>query len=165
MERYIELEWGNSYIINENELIKSLNVFENIIKLGIPGLCITRTHPDKLNKKKIFKNVDLKWLSKDSGDLCIPPLPEKISHDISNFFRENPNSVLLLGGLEYIKTNNDLTRLIKFIDHIKDLVIMYKSAFIMPVFYDIFDDDEIALLRKNMIDITNLEPNFEALKH
>ena len=58
-----------------------------------------------------------------------------------------------------------MTRVVKFIDHIKDLVVMYNTTFIMPIFFDIFNDDEIALLRKNMIDITNLEPKLSSLKH
>jgi hypothetical protein len=162
--REMKIEWGNSYILDEDKLGKSIDIFKRFMKQGSPGLCITRTHPEKLEFSNNIKNVTLKWLSKDTGDDCIAPVPEKISHDITDFFRNNKNSILLLDGLEFLSTNNDFKRVIKFIDHLKDLVVMYKTSLIMPVQYKIFTDDEIALLKKNMIDITDKDIKLDIIE-
>ncbi len=160
----VKLEWGNSYILNENEPEKSQILFKNITALGKPGFCITRTHPDKLKEYHDLNLVKIKWLSKDNDEMSIPPNPERLSDDITDFLRNNKNGVLFLDGLEYIKTNNDLKKVLKLIDHVKDLVVLYKSTFILPVYFNIFNEKELALVKKNMIDLSDREIELGDLK-
>jgi len=151
----ISIELGNSYIMNEQDLANSLTIFKQLLKNNTQGLCITRTHPDKIRKDHKLTEATIKWLSKDICDFSVPPVLEKLSHVIIDFYRKHENSVVILDGLEYLKTNNDFNRILKFIDHLKDLVFMYKCTLILPINYKIFPEDEIALLKKNMIEITS----------
>jgi len=162
-EMQVSLEWGNSYIMNENELDKSLAIFTKTLELGNSGLCITRTHPDKLKKDLKFENITMKWLSKDTSNYSIPPVLGKLSHTITEFFRENPRSVLLLDGLEYLKTNNDFEIILKFTDHLKDLVYMYNNTLLLPISFKTFSEYEITLIKKNMVEITDAEIDVEGL--
>ncbi len=162
-EEQIPLEWGNSYILNENELEKSLNIFEQILRLDNFGLCITRTHPDNLEKDQKLENTTIYWLSSTSCDFCLSPSLAKITHVITQFFKTHEKSVLLLDGLEYLITNNEFNKVLKLIDNLKELVSLYKSTLLLPLSFTVFSEKELMLIKKNMIDLTKLKVNFEKL--
>ena len=70
-------------------------------------------------------------------------------------------SVLLLDGLEYIITNNEFINVLRLIDNIKELVSLHKSTLLLPLNSTAFSDKEITLIRKNMIDLTDVKVNVE----
>jgi len=164
-EKQVSLEWGNFYISNDIEFEKNVNIFDQILQLNNPGLCITRTHPENLEKGNKLENSTIYWLSSTSCDFCLPPSLAKITHVITQFFKTHEKSVLLLDGLEYLITNNEFNKVLKLIDNIKELVSMHNSILLLPVSFSAFSGKEISLIMKNMCDITAAKINLESLSN
>jgi CheY-like chemotaxis protein len=88
---------------------------------GRNGLCISSQDPKTLKKKYDLGNISWIWLnSKEECDFCIPP---KNIYDlklaIRSFFKENPQSVILLEGTEVLLEHHSWDIVQKFI---KDLL-------------------------------------------
>ena len=158
------IHWGCSYIFDENELNQSIEIFKEIVDLNNPGICISRTHPDILKRPYGLDNAMLYWLGQSSEDFSIPPILEKLTNRISTYFKEHKNSVLLFDGLEYIKTYNDFNKIVKFVDHLKDLIVMYNNILLIPVNFKTFHAEEIASLKKNIIDLTDAEIDVQTVR-
>ena len=161
----IQVDWGNYYLINESELRKSVNIFEEILKLEIPGLSITQTHPKKIKKGRNLDNVRMYWLSNTSCKFCLSPALEKIEHEITKYLTKNKQSVFLFEGLEHLIINNDFNKVLKLVDYIKELVSLHNSILLVPLSFSAFSGKEISLIMKNMKDITDVKVDIEALKN
>jgi hypothetical protein len=151
------LDWGNFYVINDVEFDKSLDIFEQFLKLKNPGLCISRTHPKKLKKEHDLENATIYWLSTTSCNYCLSPALEKIEHVITEYLKNNVKSIFLFDGLEHLAINNEFIKVIKLIDFIKEQISLYNSILILPFSYSAFSGKEISLIMKNMQDITDVD--------
>lgn len=161
----ISLDWGNFYIINESELGKSANLFEQLLKLEIPGLCITQTHPKKVKKDRNLDNAKMYWLSNTSCDFCLSPALEKIEHEITEYLVTNENSVFLFEGLEHLTINNEFNKVLKLVDYVKELISLHNSILLVPLSFSAFSGKEISLIMKNMRDITDAKVDIAILKN
>ena len=149
----IGVDWGNNYYIDENAPRSSIRVFNELTLRGIPGLIITRTPTKKAEEQWGIKNSRIFWLCSGKGEGYLQPVLEKISHTIFEFVNDNPQSVILLDGLEYIINNNDFDKTLNFMDKMKEIIAINSSILILPMSSAIFSEKEMALLGKNSVEI------------
>jgi archaellum biogenesis ATPase FlaH len=145
----LSVGWGNIYFADEDSPNITTEFYSNLLEQGIPGLFITRTHPDKAKETWNLNQSNIIWLCSRSGPGFIRPALEKISHTIFEFINNNKNSVVLLDGVEYIVNNNDFLKTLNLMDNLKEVVAVNKAILIFPISSTIFSEKEMALLRKN----------------
>ena len=148
-----------SFMIKEPKSDFSLAAFSSLIARGNKGLCITRVPPEKLGALAQQEGVKIHWLSKKTGENTIPPSLTKISHEIMEHMKNEPNCVILLDGLEYIINNVEFMKVLRFVNELVDSVALHKNILIIPMNPLTMDPKQLALIERDMmtLDMTAAE--------
>jgi hypothetical protein len=148
-EKYY-LDSGRFYLLETSDPSHSFDVFQDLITHGIYGVCITRLHPEEIEKKYKFKKTLIFWLSKQKQlDFVIDPTNlEGIVQNIGMFTKVIRDSVVLLEGIEYLIVNNTFDKVIGMLGEIKETIILNKSRVIIPINPKIFDEKDLELLKR-----------------
>ena len=152
----IVLNWGISYFVDEAEPDISVKLYNDLSSQGIPGLFITRTPLDKVEEQwglKDTKDTTVIWLCSRSGIGYLRPALEKVSHTIFEFIKKNKHSVVLLDGIEFIVNNNDFLKTLNLMENLKESIALHNSVLVFPISSTIFSKKEMALLKKNSVEI------------
>ncbi|MHA2074017.1 MAG: DUF835 domain-containing protein [Candidatus Hodarchaeales archaeon] len=150
-EKNIQLRAGITYLIAEEKPIQAFTLFADLVADGIPGLCISRNFPThirqdfKINKSTIF------WLSRRKGEMNIDPaqLP-MISHTIQDFITKSKETITLLDGLEYLISQNDFKPVLRFIQHIRDEVLVQGTNLLIPFSPQTLSVSEVKILEREL---------------
>lgn len=156
--RKYSLARGRSYIVEESPPNISFDAFVNIISTPelsgcspSVGLAISRQHPDFIRQKYGLEHTPIYWLATRAGqDVIAPTNLGILTHTLVGFIDENPCTVILLDGIEYLVSNNDFSKVMRVIDQVNDHIAQSKSILIIPVDPRAFDQKELALLERNM---------------
>lgn len=150
-----EMSFG-SFIIKEPKSEFCLSIFSTLISQGRNGLCITRIPPEKLDNLIMNNGVKTFWLSSRPGESCLPPSLTRLSHEITQYIGIHSNSVIILDGIEYLISNLDFNKVLRFISELIDTMAVHKSILLIPINPLTIDPKQLALLERNMnsIDIT-----------
>ncbi len=141
------LSQGWTYIVEEGKPDYSFDLFINLIAHGLPGLCISRIHPNILRERYKLKDAKVYWLSKVTGENALNPADVGvIVHTIKKFLDENDEASVLLHGLGNIITNTSFTVMVKVLDDLCETVMLKNARLIIPVDPAAFDKKERALL-------------------
>jgi hypothetical protein len=141
------LSQGWSYIVEEGKPDYSFDLFVNLISHGLPGLCISRIHPNMLREKYKLRDAKIYWLSKISAENALNPADVGvIVHTIKKFLDEHEEGAVLLHGIGNIITNTSFTVMVKVLDDLCETVMMKNARLIVPVDPAAFDKKERALL-------------------
>lgn len=137
------------YIIVERKSVKSFEVFCDLVTHGVPGFVISRDHPNKIRRKYKLVRTPIMWLSRSRTENSITPsdLP-KMNHIIRNFTEKSEETVILLDGLEYLITQIGFDVVVKYLQELKDLVVLNNSRLIIPLHRDTLSDREYSVLEK-----------------
>jgi len=154
-----EIEWRTTYISKEKKPRRAFKLFKELTKRGSQGLCISRVHPQKIKRIYHLENTDNRWLSKKMEKFCISPTPEKLQHEINQFIRRKGKDkktklVILVDGLEYLISNNEFKKALRFIDDLKETVVVNNAILILPISPETYSVKELTLLEKSTIEIT-----------
>jgi len=145
------IEKGLNYLIYENKSDVTFKIFDDLVKDGSPGLCITTMYPNKL-KKKYNMDADIRWLSDSTGEkdaLSPTRLDFEITRMISKFIKEQEEPVFLLDGIAYLTLENEYEKVRKFIKRINDLASMNDATVIVVVNPDSFNKETISMLERD----------------
>lgn len=146
-----EIPSGSSFIVYEKKYEKSFEVFKDLVTHNISGLAVTRTPPESIKKAFTLENTPFIWLSKIEGPNTISPIYlNSILNLISDFINEKNESVILIEGLEYIISQNNFDLVLKFIQAIRDYILVKNSRLIVPLNKDTFNQKELAQLEKEL---------------
>jgi hypothetical protein len=150
----LELEWGTTYISKEQTSDTSFDFFKALVDKGAAGLCISRIHPDKLNKRYKFEKAQLHWLSKTAcAESMSPTNVSKMAHNLNQFIKNNKNCVILIDGLEYLISNNDFNLVMRFLDDINENIVVGKSVLVLPITVSTYSAKELTLLERNTVEL------------
>ena len=141
------LSQGWTYIVEEGKPDYSFDLFTNLITHGLPGLCISRIHPNMLRERYKLKDAKVYWLSKVTEESSLNPADVGvIVHTIKKFLDENEEATVLLHGIGNIITNTSFTVMVKVLDDLCETVMVKNARLIIPVDPAAFDKKERALL-------------------
>jgi hypothetical protein len=141
------LSQGWTYIVKESRPDYSFELFANLIAHEVPGLCISRIHPNMLRERYKLKDANIYWLSKASHGRTLNPADVGvIVHTIKKFLDENEEGAVLFHGIGNVITNTSFTVMIKVLDDLCETVMLKNARLIIPVDPDAFDKKEMALL-------------------
>lgn len=145
-EKSPTLEPGEAYLITQGQA-RALKVFDEELKKGSRGLCISRTHPNKLKETMDLKSASLVWLSKEEeggeGSLL-----QSLSVRISKFVYGKTKGIVLLDGLEYLVLQNDFPKVLKFLQRVKDMLAAKGAKLLLPVDLHALVESQRAMLTR-----------------
>jgi len=114
------------------------------------GLVVTREFPDSVRKNFNLQVTPIIWLTESPGDMRIAPTSLAVLTDtIIRFMENNPNSIVLIEGIEYIVTFNDFRKVLKQLDSMNETAWVTKGRLVVSVDPRAFDEREIAMLERD----------------
>ncbi|KYC54162.1 MAG: acetoacetate metabolism regulatory protein AtoC [Candidatus Methanofastidiosum methylothiophilum] len=146
-----EIPIGKSFIVYEKKYDKSFEIFKDLVTHNISGLAITRTPPESIKQTYTLEKTPFIWLSKIEGPNSISPLYlNSLINLITDFISKGKDSVIILEGLEYLISQNNFDIVLKFIQALRDYILIENSRLIIPLNKDTFSQKEIAQLEKEI---------------
>jgi hypothetical protein len=154
----LEVRAGWLYIIEDKRLEQPISVLKQRQDAGERTLCILRSHPDNI-KTKYGIDCSMIWLTKTEScpvddcqrnqiEFVSPTELPRLNSLIKSFLSENRGGAILLEGLEYLITQNDFKSVLKFIQGVKDQVILTKGIFLVPFDPTVLDPKDLKALER-----------------
>jgi hypothetical protein len=112
------------------------------------GVCFTTRSPVEIREKYLIQTTPIFWISKHGPGSVNPADLEIMAGRINDFFRLSNNPVVMLDGIEYLVITNGFIPVLKFLHDIREMVILKKAIFILPLCPATLDDRENALIEK-----------------
>ena len=142
---------AGSYLIEEPKPIHAFEIFERLIRLGLPALCVSGIYPGELKRRYKLGDARLIWLSKQEVKGAIPPVALDILRDkIAEFTKKQRGGVTLLDGFEYLAVTNGFDQALRFLHDIIEKVAVNRATLLVPINPSAFDRRQLALLERNM---------------
>jgi hypothetical protein len=164
------LKPGMSIMFKESRPAKCYELFQKEIASGRPGICISRISPREIRDSYIIGKTRVIWLtnsekssgnlppsalglaqddSDDDNDMYVHPsgsgLPSAFS-TVLDFIGGNPNSVVLLEGLEYISAQTKFDTVLNFFQMLNESVKKSGANLIISVNPNAFDPRQFSQL-------------------
>lgn len=114
------------------------------------GLVVTREFPERVRKKHGLQVTPIIWLTETPGEFRVAPTSLALLTDtLIRFMESNPNSIVLLEGIEYIMTFNDFRKVLRSLDSLNEVAWVTKARLLVTVNPKAFDPKELALLERD----------------
>ncbi|MFQ6088790.1 MAG: DUF835 domain-containing protein [Candidatus Methanofastidiosia archaeon] len=144
-----KLEKGYVYLIKERNPKKSLSIFLDLLSDEIPGLFVTRQHPERARELCAPFEIEAVWLSEVNSKESIDPSNlAKLTHSIIEFIKKNKDSVVLFDNFEYLTVKNNFHQTLKHLYLTSDFVKSQNSRLLLSINPVAFNVRELALLDK-----------------
>lgn len=128
------------------------------------GLVVTREFPDKVRAAHSLQVTPIVWLTESPGERRVAPTSLTMLIDtVTRFMEANPNSIVLLEGVEYLVTHNGFKKVLKQLDALSETTWVTKARLLVAVDPNAFDERDLALLERDRIVVTGAE-GIEELK-
>lgn len=149
-ETQTNLEKGKTYLIFESSPQRSVEIFLREAHSGRAALFITRSNPRHMMRKYDLEDTRMCWLSSVKGGDQFKSISglQELSIMVSNQVEENPASIILLDGLEYLIANNDFGIVLRLIQQIRDKISTSDSVFMMPFNRGALEKRQLTLLER-----------------
>jgi hypothetical protein len=146
-----QMREGTCYLVKEGKPLLSFKLFEMMLADGARGLCVTRQYPERVREQYKLGAARVLWLSQTPGEGSHNPTSiGALATEVARYVEQNSESALILDGVEYLVVNNGFPQVLKFIEHVNELVMRSKAIMIIPVSPDAFDRKEMALLERDL---------------
>ncbi len=149
----MDLEAGYTYILDGEDNMSGYAIFANMVKNGMPGLCITRNNPEKIRNNYGLAKTPFVWLTKNktTDQPTIDPNELfKLHPTITNFIERAENGIVLIDGLEYLILENDLKSVIKFTEQTNDTIMSSEFRLMLQIDPGVFESRDYHLLKRWM---------------
>lgn len=114
------------------------------------GLVVTREYPDLIRKNYNLQVTPIVWLTETPGEMRIAPTSLAVLTDtVARFMESNPNSIVLVEGIEYVITFNDFKKVMRSLDTLNETAWVTRSRLILTIDPRAFDERELALLERD----------------
>ena len=146
------LEEGTCYLVRGKEAETSYLLFQAVVELGTPGLCITTMYPEKVRSQYRLASFPVWWISFVPGDQNYAPNAIGIlAKMIEGFVDQNPaGCVVLLDGVESIMNNIGFDKDMLFVEHMNEYVMSRKAIVLFTVDPECFKLSEFARLERSL---------------
>jgi uncharacterized protein DUF835 len=142
------LEEGVCYLVRGKSVDSSYRLAAYRAEEGVPVLCVSRIHPDRLRSKYGLASATVWWISESPGEGHFDPTAVgSLSNAIQEFIERSPEGCfVLLDGVEFITINIGFMKTLLFIEHLNELVMPRRATLLVPADPDCFDPKEFARL-------------------
>ncbi len=156
-------EFGNGYLLKCKSSKYAFNILKELkAQPDRNAICITREHPDKVNKKYGLDISEIWWLSTSTDEFSVTPTNvTKIAHKVNDYIKANENSIVLLDGLEYLISNNDFPKVLKLIQEIHQTIVKTNAILIIPVNPLVIDEKNVQKLEHELDEVKDIKQLLE----
>ncbi|MFQ5919465.1 MAG: DnaA ATPase domain-containing protein [Thermoplasmata archaeon] len=128
--RLPDLMPGRCYIFEERKAETAYKAFAQRVA-RIRGLLICRTNPGRIRDQFGVEGAEVYWLTdkQDSEERTVEPVLERILHRMESFMVSGGQGILMLEGLEFLKSSNSFEAVLKFLRRLVDEIA--ESEFIL----------------------------------
>lgn len=114
------------------------------------GLVVTREFPEGIRKRHNLQVTPIIWLTESPGERRIAPTSLAVLTDtIIRFMESNPNSIVIIEGIEYIVTYNEFRKVLRSLDSLNETAWLTKGRLLLAVNPNAFDKRDLALLERD----------------
>lgn len=154
-DRKFRLESGCSYLIESEDVREAFEIMADYLAHGSPGLCISREYPDKLRKAFKLDGARMIWLSYEGekGNALEPTNIPLIYSEIKAFLEQTSGSVFLISGLEYLVSQTNFVKVLKFVQLLSEAAAVSDSIFLLPISPGTLTTREVKMLEREFRDI------------
>jgi predicted hydrocarbon binding protein len=158
-DRKYRLETGCSFLIESEDSREAFVIMEEYLAHGSPGLCITREYPEKLRKAYRLEGAQMAWLSYEEGKghVLEPTNIPLIYSEIKSFLEQTTGAVFLISGLEYLVSQTNFGKVLKFVQLLSDAAAVSDSIFLLPISPDALNPRDVKMLEREFRDIRSGE--------
>lgn len=142
------LDEGVCYLVRGKSVDSTYRLAAHLAEDGVPVLCVSRIHPDRLRSKYRLDNALVWWISESPGEGHFDPTAVgTLSSAIEDFIEDHPDGCLVvLDGVEFIVINIGFTKTLLFVEHLNEFVMPRRATALVPVDPECFDGKEFARL-------------------
>jgi hypothetical protein len=134
---------------------EAYSMFQSELKAGCKGLLITRVHPDQLMESYGPIDAQIMWLSSQPGqDRLDPTALTIIQHTMIDFIQKWPKSVVMLDGLDFLISENQLDKVLRMVYAVHDVVVVSGAKFIVPMDPQTMETKELAFIEREFVVVT-----------
>mgnify|MGYP005834263699 CR=1 FL=1 len=147
----VPLSPSTATLVEDKDTGRAFRMFAAELERGIPGLLVCRTHPDQV-RERYGVRCSVLWLSSQPGaDRVEPSALNLLQHNISDFIEKNRGAVVMLEGLEYLISENNVVKVLRTVYIIKDGVTMSGAKLIVSLDPAILGMKDLALVEREFI--------------
>jgi hypothetical protein len=161
-ERKYKLESGCAYLLESEDPREAFEILEDHLAHGGPGMCLCREYPEKLRKLFRLDGAQMVWLSYegDKGNAREPTNIPLIYSEIKTYLEQTEDAVFLISGLEYMVSQNNFSKVLKFVQLLSETAAVTDSIFLLPISPGALTTREVKLLEREFRDIrSNIPPS------
>jgi Na+/proline symporter len=132
----ISLIPGTTYIIAEEKPQKSLELFSELVRHGMEGLCLSRYNPKTLNERYNVPEDAVIWLTQKSepGYRTVDPTNfPRLSSMISDFLGRASYPIILLEGMGYLITQSNYETVLRFVQSQRDEIALKNAIMLVHI--------------------------------
>jgi hypothetical protein len=147
-----DLERGYSYLIESEDPYAGFDVFVDHMEHGAQGMYIVREYPEKLMKRFELRSGPFIWLSyeRDIKYAREPTNIPLIYSEVKNFLDNARGGILLISGLEYLITQNNFIKVLKFIQLLNENVAIKDALLLLSVSPQALSSRDIKILEREL---------------
>lgn len=126
-------------------------MFVNELASNGRGLLITPTRPERVMELYGLRSTPMLWLTSHSGpDSVDPSNIDALMQAMAQFLKKGGDSVVLLDGLECLRSSNDPKEVMHFLYGLRDTAIVAGSKLIVTVNPEILGSKELILMERDL---------------
>ena len=146
-----DAEPGRSYAVLREKPHAAFERLAADVRGGAPGLVITRIRPEDARQRYSLGDVPIYWLSRSFGkDTLNPTNLGGIVELVRKHATGKPGCRVVLDGIEYLFTQNDFGKVVKFVQVLADEVGERKAVLLLPLDPQTLDPDRLAVLTRDL---------------
>ena len=153
----VNLASGHCDLIMSKRADEAYRMFQSELRGGSKGLLITRVHPDQLKEAYGPIEAPILWLSSQPGQERLDPSALSIiQHTMIEFIQKWPRTIVMLDGLDFLISENQLDKVLRMIYAVHDVVVVSGSKFIVPMDPQTMEMKELAFIEREFV-VVNID--------
>ena len=148
------LEKGLSYLVKEEKLEKSYDIFHDQVTHDISGLSITKLPPEKVRERYKIAKSPILWLTfKEVENAISPKDVERLKFAVSDFVGKAEKTVILLDCFDQLRLVNGFEKSMSVLMEIKDICMKNNANLLVSVNPEMFDEKQLASIEKELKEV------------
>jgi CBS domain-containing protein len=150
-----DLKFSNVYLCLEPKPERSLELFREFVKHGIPGLCITRQNPTEIKEIHEFEKTPVIWITNTPTheNHIAPHNLQGLAIIIGEYMSKAEKSIVLLDGISYLITQNNFETILHLIQNIRDKTVQSNAILLLSQNPKTLTEIEIELIKQETDEI------------
>ncbi|MBD3184045.1 DUF835 domain-containing protein [Candidatus Poribacteria bacterium] len=148
-----KLEPGLTYLTLEEKPVKGYDIFYDQITHNFVGLCLTKLKPERVKKNYKLIKTPVVWVTfrdKDFEKSISPKEVERLTLLVSEYIRENNNSVVMFDCIDQIKFAIGFNKTISMLRDLKKLCKETQAKIVFSVPQAMFDENHLSEIQKEL---------------